>query len=203
MTFDSERVKRPELVLGELLRSYASGELSAAGKLLYRAVVLAVDEEGGRLSAPRQASGEDVPGVGVDGSPRVYRAVSGPTNPRGSVKALLIDQARDSFFDEDSARVLWPLFPTDQFSLPISPGEHVYTLFEDGGLEHGLWVCRVSGHDGPNFVPGSEALSRTSSGGRDLASLFGHTGRGGSGASVGDDSSTRVKSSGKRLAGLF
>ncbi len=201
--FDAERVKRPELVLGELLRSYAEGELTRSGKVLYRAVVLAVDEEGGRLSSPHvSTAAEEVQGVGVDGHPRSYAPVVGAVNPRGSVKALVIDGARDSFYDEASARVLWPLFPSDQLSLPICAGEHVYSLFEDGAGEHGLWLCRVSGHDGANFSLGSEALAGMGEDRRSLGGLFGHPGE--APASTTDDgSSTRVRPDGRRLSRLF
>lgn len=201
--FDAERVKRPELVLGELLRSYAEGELTRHGKVLYRAAVLAVDEEGGRLSSPRGTSpSEHVRGVGVDGHPRSYAPIVGPTNPRGSVKALVIDGARDSFYDEESARVLWPFFPSDQLSLPICAGEHVYSLFEDGAGEHGLWVCRVSGHDGANFNPGAEALSSNAGPPRRLGALFGHS-DGPEPPTTDDGASTRVRPDGRRLSKLF
>jgi hypothetical protein len=196
-------VRRPEIILGELLRTYARGDIASVDsgvKFMYRAVVLAVDDVGGMLSGPTVGAAE-VSGIGVDGRGREYRRVLGPSNPRGSVKAILIDAARDAFYDEDAARVLWPFFPTDQVSLPISPGEHVYSVFEDSGFEHGLWICRVSGHDGPNFNPGASVYADTQ-GQRRLQDLFEPTAP----AQVSrgsDDVSTRVRPSKRRLNSMF
>lgn len=199
---DIERVRRPEIVLGEMLRSYAKGDIgSGIDRVLYRAVVLAVDDVGGMLSGPTSST-STVDGVGVDGRKRSYSRMPGPLNPRGSVKALVIDGALDSFSDEDSARILWPFFPTDQMALPVSPGEHVYSLFEDINMEHGLWVCRVSGHDGPNVSPGSDFFL-SSDGSRRLEHLFDHSIERKSPAKATDDVSTRVKPTKKRLADLF
>lgn len=202
---DPERIRRPEVVLGDMLRTYAQGGFASAdeaSKVLYRAVVLAVDMEGGQLSGA-SVGGAVVTGVGVDGRVREYGRVVGPVNPRGSVKAIVVDAARDSFYDEDAARVLWPFFPVDQVALPISPGEHVYSLFEDPLMEHGLWVCRVSGHDGPNVVPGAERLSVPTTGRRRLQGLFDPSVSDDTGRRTSDDVSTRVRPSRRKLSGLF
>lgn len=202
---DPDRVRRPELVLGEMLRTYAQGGFASAdesSKVVYRAVVLAVDMEGGLLSGPSVGTGV-VEGIGVDGRRREYTRVVGPLNPRGSAKAIVIDAARDSFYDEDAARVLWPFFPVDQVALPISPGEHVYSIFEDPNMEHGLWVCRVSGHDSPNVMPGSEHFALSDQGRRRLQRLFDHSTPDDARERTSDDVSTRVRPSRRRLAGLF
>lgn len=202
---DPERIRRPELVLGDMLRTYAQGGFASAdeaSKVIYRAVVLAVDIEGGMLSGPSVGPGS-VDGIGVDGRQRAYSRVVGPLNPRGSVKAIVIDAARDSFYDEDAARILWPFFPVDQMTLPISPGEHVYSLFEDPLMEHGLWVCRVSGHDSPNVMPGSEHFSAADTGRRRLQRLFDPGVSDDTEQRTSDDVSTRVRPSRRRLAGLF
>jgi len=169
---DNERFRRPEIMLGELLRKYSRGEMtetSSSPKVIHRAVVLAIDEGGGSLSGDNSRA--SVVGVGVDGKERTYQSVLGPKNPRNSVKAIIIDEARDSFIDESAARVLWPFFPPDQFCMPISPGEHIYTMFEDKAFQHGLWLFRISGQDDPNFLTGEEFF-RAQLGGRDLNGYF-------------------------------
>jgi len=196
-----ESIRRPELVLGDLLKKHARGEIVTSDflpKILYRAVVLAVDVEGGKLSGANIGN-DTVNGVGVDGRERDYTRISGPSNPRGSIKAIVIDSARDSFYDEDSARILWPFFPNDQMSLPVSPGEHVYCIFEDELMEHGLWVCRVSGHDTANVSKGADFLSGDK---KQLNDLFSGE-KSKTEIRTSDDVSTRIKPSRKRLVKLF
>jgi hypothetical protein len=170
---DIEKFRRPEMILSELIKKYARGEVAEEGgstRFMYRAVVLAVDEEGGRLSGP-QRNAARVEGVGLDGRVRSYGTILGPVNPRNSAKVVVIDSGHDSFYSEDDARVVWPMFPPDQISMPVSPGEHVYVVFEDASFGHGLWMFRVSGHDSANFMPGSEYYG-SSSGRRDLAAIM-------------------------------
>ncbi len=198
---DVERFRRPELILGELIRKYARGEVVEQGhapKTIHRAVVLAVDEEGGRLSADGPAG--RVPGVGLDGSTREYASVLGPSNPRNSVKALVIDEGRDSFGSEEDARVLWPFFPPDQISMPVSPGEHVYVIFEDRNFSHGLWLFRVPGQDSANFMLGSE-FYLAQPGRRDLNASF--DGRTSQVQQVSSDEFTSRMSSRRDLNSLF
>lgn len=173
MTSNVERYRRPEIIFADLLKKFAQGEFpSDSGQLsLHRAVVLAIDVEGGKLQG---APGGSVTGVNLDGKRWTYPSIPGSANPKNSVKAMVISQGLDSFYTENDARVFWPMFPADQLSLPVCPGEHVYVLFEDRHREHGLWISRVSGHDDPNFFPGAEKLEqlRGSSGPPRLNAFF-------------------------------
>lgn len=169
---DAERFRRPELILGELIRKYARGEMVQEGhapKVIHRAVVLAVDEEGGMLSTDGER--KTIQGVGLNGRPREYTSLIGPVNPRNSVKAVVIDEGRDSFSSEDDARILWPFFPPDQLAMPVSPGEHVYVMFEDRHFSHGLWLFRVPGQDSANFLTGTD-FYLAQPGKRDLNASF-------------------------------
>lgn len=149
-----ERFRRPEIILQELLRKYSKGQISdnpLSSRLFLRAVVLAVDNVGGKLSNP---SGQG----SITSGGNTYDALVGPTNPPGSIKAKLISKGLDRFFEEKESKIFWPFFPTDHLSLPIKPEEHVFIMFEDDYLEHGFWFCRVSGQDDPNFFKGQDSF---------------------------------------------
>jgi hypothetical protein len=198
-----ERFRRPEVIFADLLKGYAQGEL-ASGRSLHRAVVLAVDPDGGALQS-RSPGQTSVPGVSLDGSSRSYQSVVGPTNPRNSVKAMLIGDGVDAFRSEDEARVFWPMFPPDQMTFPVAPGEHVYVIFEDSFHEHGLWISRIPGHDDPNFMPGSQKLEseRTTGGPKKLNSLIDREDVDDSPRYRTDDRSSVGSSQGKDLNSLF
>ena len=61
----------------------------------------------------------------------------------------------DKFATDENLRVFWPFFP-ESISVPIKPGEHVYVLFEDSQMDHGLWVSKIPGHAGANYAPGKD-----------------------------------------------
>lgn len=149
-----ERFKRPEIILQDLLRKFAKGQISdnnvTNSRFFLRATVLAVDSVGGRLSNP---SGQG----SISSGNKSFNAITGPTNPAGSIKARILSKGLDRFIEEKESRIFWPFFPQDHLSLPIKPGEHVYIMFEDEYLEHGLWFCRISGHDDPNFFMGQDS----------------------------------------------
>lgn len=147
---DVDWYRRPELILSDLLQKTARGEKE---RHYYRAAVLAVDLEGGKLQNP-DADGE-LAVMGRDGTTRKYRAISGPTNPRGSVKARIITDGFDRLLDDQSLRVFWPMFPQDMAGTPVTPGEHVYVMFEGEGMAHGIWVSRVAGHESANSSQGA------------------------------------------------
>lgn len=133
----SDWYRRPELILGDLLMRTARGEDSFR-RHYYRAVVLAVDTDGALLQNRDGSGGIDV--IDRSGQSRHFNATVGPDNPRGSVKARVLTDGLDRLLDDVDLRIFWPLFSTDQLSNPISPGEHVYVLFEGSGMDHGLWI---------------------------------------------------------------
>lgn len=150
--------RRPELILGDLLVRNARGEGSA--RHYHRAVVLAVDLEGGLLQNKDGSGGIDV--VDRSGQTRHYDASVGPENPRGSIKARVLTDGLDRLLDDADVRVFWPLLPTDQLAGPVSPGEHVYVVFEGEGTDHGIWVARVSGQDSANSFRGADSYTAPS-----------------------------------------
>jgi hypothetical protein len=165
-----ERFLFPEKFLSDILRKGAQGryvERSENPSIIYRATVVAVDLEGGNLENP-DASG----GVThlVNNQSFKIDARSGPKNPRNSVKARVLTNGLDQFVDDQSLRVFWPFF-SDHVTMPVKPGEHVYVLFEDAEMKHGLWINKIPGHEGVNLVVGESQFKPTSGG--KLSSLFG------------------------------
>lgn len=153
--FDREKFRRPELLFKEFLRKGAKGafkENSDATTFLLRALVIAVDVEGGLLENP---SGSGKVSHTVDGKNFDVDAKIGPENPQNSIKARILTDGFDKFSTDENLKVFWPFFP-ENISIPVKPGEHVYVLFEDSQQQHGLWVSKVAGHSGVNYVPGSD-----------------------------------------------
>ena len=120
---------------------------------LHRALVIAVDLDGGKLENPTGAG--ETSNV-IDGKTITVKATVGPVNPPNSVKARVMTDGFDQFTGDAGLRVFWPFFP-EHISLPIKPGEHTYVIFEGTGYEHGLWVTKVPGHDNVNIFMGSDA----------------------------------------------
>lgn len=152
--------RRPELALGDVLLDRLRGGDRA--RSLLRAIVLAVDNDGGRLQ--NRSGAGSVESLAKDGTRSNYPAIIGPDNPRGSIKARLITDGMDRFRADNDAQIFWPLFPPDQLSLPISVGEHVHVMFEDHGMSHGLWISRVSGHDSAGVFLGIDSYTEPASG---------------------------------------
>lgn len=142
MSQTNERFRRPGLILADLLQKHARGEKEP--RHYHRAVVLAIDHDGGLLENPNGSNGATV----------------GPENPRGAVRARILTDGMDRLRDDDQLRTFWPMFPPDQIGMPVSPGEHVYVTFEDG-LEHGMWLTRVAGHDSANIYKGADSYVGT------------------------------------------
>lgn len=164
-----EFFRRPELFFSELLKKSARGVLRESTdyvQFLFRAVVVAVDVEGGKLENP-DADGR-LTHV-VDGRSFDVPARAGPTNPRNSVKARILSDGYDQFVHDDRLRVFWP-FMQEHVSAPIKPGEHVYVVFEDPGMEHGLWIAKVPGHENANYFKGESSYGAV--GESSLASKF-------------------------------
>lgn len=159
--------RRPEMILAEMIRTEARDD--GRDRHYRRAVVLAIDLEGGLL----QNEGGSGTFAVRDRSGRIrqFPALPGTENPRGSVKARILTDGLDRLLSDDDLRVFWPMFPQDQLAVPISPGEHVYVVFEDEGMSHGLWVSRVSGQDSANSFQGTDSYNAPSSPGSAMDSF--------------------------------
>ena len=159
--------RRPELILADMIRDHARAD--ERERHYRRAVVMAIDTEGGRL---QNKSGDGTVVVRTqDGQTRRYPALAGMENPRGSIKARLLTDGLDRLVSDEDLRVYWPMFPQDQLSVPISPGEHVYVVFEDESMSHGLWISRVSGQDSANSFKGTDSYVAPSSPGSAMDSF--------------------------------
>lgn len=150
--FSRDRFRRPELFFQEVIRKNVVGDREANdNQFLFRALVVAVDVEGGNLENPDSSGGVE---HNVSGKKFNVQARVGPSNPPNSIKARLLTDGFDKFSSDDNLKVFWPFFP-ENMSIPIKPGEHVYVLFEDASQQHGLWTSKVAGHVGVNYAPGS------------------------------------------------
>lgn len=147
---DVDWYRRPEMILAEVIRKEAVGHKE---KHYYRAAVLAIDLDGGKLQNPDGAGSVTV--TDRNGATKHYPALTGPSNPRGSVKARIITDGFDRLLDDTQVRVFWPMFPQDMAGTPITPGEHVYVMFEGNGKSHGIWLSRVAGHESANSSQGA------------------------------------------------
>ena len=159
--------RHPELILADLIRSHARSD--GRERHYRRAAVVAVDLEGGLLQ--NESGSGSVVVRSRDGRTKTYPAIPGVNSPRGSIKARILTDGLDRLLADEDLRVFWPLFPQDQFAVPISPGEHVYVVFEDEGLVHGLWVSRVPGQDSANSFRGTDSYSAPSSPGSAMDSF--------------------------------
>jgi hypothetical protein len=164
-----EKFFKPELFLSEVIRQSSQGFLQSRGEnpsLLSRATVAAVDVIGGLLENP---DGQGKVSHVFDGKSVEFVANIGPVNPKNSIKARIISEGSDQFITDDRLRVFWPLFP-EHMSIPIKPGEHVYVMFEDIEMEHGLWVGKVPGQENFNFFRGQDSFKDPAS--NSLANKF-------------------------------
>lgn len=153
--FSRDRFRRPERFFDEFLRKGVKGAFLERGEavpVLYRALVIGVDTEGGKLENP--GGDGSVPHKIADKKFDVPARV-GPKCPPGSIKARVLTDGMDRFLKDEDLRVFWPFFP-DGNMIPIKPGEHVYVMFEDASLTHGLWISKVAGHTGVNYAPGEQ-----------------------------------------------
>jgi hypothetical protein len=152
-----DKFHRPEIFLSELLQKGARGDFHERDEnstILYRATVIAVDVIGGKLQNANAAGSvtHEFNGKSIN-----VKATHGPDNPRNSIKARVISSGHDKFTSDEDTPVFWPFFP-EHMSVPIKPGEHVYVIFEDHDFQHGLWVCKIPGHEGVNFVQGEKTF---------------------------------------------
>ncbi len=159
MTRSADWYRRPEMILGEVLQRAAREDHKE--RTYYKAVVLAVDLEGGKLQNPDGAGSVRV--SLRDGSEKSYKSMVGPNNPRGSIKARVLSDGLDRLLADDDLRVFWPMFPQDLSGTPATPGEHVYVIFDGDGTEHGLWISRVAGHESAGSADGTLTYTAPSS----------------------------------------
>lgn len=159
--------RRPEMILADLIRDKARGD--DRDRHYRRAVVLAVDLDGGLLQ--NKSGSGDITVKSRDGKSKKYPALVGTENPRGSIKARILTDGLDRLVADEDLRVFWPMFPQDQIAIPISPGEHVYVVFEDEGLSHGLWISRVPGQESANSFLGTDSYTAPSSPGSAMDSF--------------------------------
>ena len=159
--------RRPEMILSELLRDAARGPQQ--DRTVRRALVLAVDYEGGKLQNPDGSGEFDSSWPGRNS--QTLKATVGPANPRGAVKARILTDGLDRLRDDNDTRVFWPMFPPDQLGMPVSPGEHVYVMFEGSGLDNGFWVARLPGHEGAGSYIGNKSYTASSAAGSAMDSF--------------------------------
>jgi hypothetical protein len=151
----SDRFKFPEQILAEILTRDAREQFADKGEnpsVFKRALVVAVDVQGGKLQNP---GGNGSLTHLVNNRPVQIKAIDGPKNPRNSIKARILSDGLDQFFDDDSLRVFYPM----QESISVKPGEHALVLFEDSG-DTGWWFGRVPGHEGVNLAVGEKTFGK-------------------------------------------
>lgn len=200
--FSRDRFRRPERFFDEFLRKGVKGLFVERGEnvpVIYRALVVGVDTEGGKLENP-DGSGK-VPHK-IDDKKFDAPARVGPENPPNSIKARVLTDGLDRFYLDDDLRVFWPFFP-DTHAIPVKPGEHVYVMFEDSQRTHGLWISKVSGHTGVNYAPGDKFYEDSDSG--NLVGLFpdSSSAQGSQQTDVNTDSDAGETKSGDKLSSLF
>lgn len=126
----TKEIQNPERILNNLLKDYVDGNLDDY-TFLYRASVVKIDTLGGVLETD-------------------------PPNPKNSIQARIITNARDKDLEDDELPVFYPLFPHD--AMPVKETEHVYVIFEDAAEKtHGIWLCRIpdpNDTENVNIVPG-------------------------------------------------
>lgn len=111
----TEELLNPGRVFYSLVRDYEDGRLTQ-DRVLYRAVVEEVDNQGGQLEAS-------------------------PPNPVNSIKARVYTYGIDATTPTEALTIFHPFFP-GHVSPPVTIGEHVYVMFEEN-LSNGLWVTTV------------------------------------------------------------
>lgn len=167
---NTDKWRRPELFFSDILTKGSRQDYVTRDENLvvfYRALVVAVDIDGGQLENPNGDGGVKHK---IGKQEINIPAIEGPKNPRNSIKARIITDGFDQFSDDESLKIFWPFFPEND-ALPIKPGEHVYVIFEDREFEHGLWLGKVSGHEGLNYYRGENSFEESNS--QKLSSLYG------------------------------
>jgi hypothetical protein len=146
----NEKYRRPNISFTEMFKKGAGGQYRERGDYvpnMYRALVIAMDPEGGKLESP---TGDPMDNIklhvtvksqaGKDIAKYDVTPTFGPYNPKNSVRARLMTNNMDQVIPDSELRTYWPLFPGADTP---SAGEMVYVLFEDEAMHHGLWVAKV------------------------------------------------------------
>jgi hypothetical protein len=146
----NEKYRRPNISFTEMLKKGVGGQYRERGDYvptMYRALVIAMDSEGGKLESP---DGHPIDGnklhvivTSQEGEQLAKYDVTptfGPYNPKNSVRARIMTNNIDQVIPDDELRTYWPLFPGADTP---SAGEMVYVMFEDETMHHGLWVAKV------------------------------------------------------------
>lgn len=146
----NEKYRRPNISFTEMLKKGAGGQYRERGDYvpnMYRALVIAMDPEGGKLESP---NGETLDGSALRVSVKSQNGnelanyfvdpTLGPYNPKNSVRARIMTNNMDEIIADEDLRTYWPLFPGADTP---SAGEMVYVVFEDEAMHHGLWVAKV------------------------------------------------------------
>lgn len=157
----NEKFRRPIIPFIDLLAKGAAGLFSEKGRyspFMFRALVLAVDPDGGKIETPtgkpHKLSGKEWVEGGEEMSVTIeapngiqiaqysITPTRGPVNPPKSVRARIIGNNTDKPIPDDDLRCYWPMFAEP----PVLPtaGELVYVVFEEDNLSHGLWLNKVT-----------------------------------------------------------
>lgn len=144
MRRNEEDLLNPDRTFYKLFRDYREGHLTKPWLKLYRARVIQVSTERGDLE-------------------------ENPPNPPNSVKARIYTAGMDANIPNSALSVFHPMFPS-HLAPPISVGEHVYVVFEDEQMSHGLWISPVSSHVDLN---NSDPDTRSTEARRDASTPFG------------------------------
>lgn len=131
----AEDLLHPERIIFRLVNDYTEGRLNPDGRWLYRAVVLDVDTEGGKLE-------------------------SSPPNPPGSIRARIYTRGLDATTPNSALTIFHPFFPY-HIAPPVERDEHVYVVFEDESKSNGLWITTIPVHRDVNFKDPEEARGST------------------------------------------
>jgi hypothetical protein len=162
------KLLKPELIFSELLKdSFQENfkRIDSNSSIFKRAIVLAVDVVGGQL---QNENGEGEILHTVNGKQVKFKALKGPSNPRNSIKARIISESEDKILPDSLTDIFWPVFP-EHISIPIKPLEHAYVMYEDDNSYHGLWFCKISGHENLNFIKGSDTYKSSD---KNITKLF-------------------------------
>lgn len=152
MPISRERALRPEIFFKDILEKES---IDAKTRIFYRAQVISVDLSGGFLQNPLGQG--VVSSTDKSGNRRDYKALIGPENPVGSIKARILNDRIDSLIDDKQTKIFWPMFSADIFSSVPLVGEHILVTYETDSDDHGYWISRVPGHDNVNFFEGKNS----------------------------------------------